>query len=132
MCTQIQEDNPLILCLIDGDGNIFRPELIAQGNIGGGQAAKLLTEGVFRYLERVEPGLVGRAQIWLTVYCNLSGLRDTLPKYNMCTFEQFDAFVIGFNQSSALFAIIDVGNVKEAADSKLKGAISTCNNLLLF
>lgn len=116
----------MVLCLIDGDGNIFRPELIAQGNIGGGQAAKLLTEGIFRYLESSEATLAGRAQIWLTVYCNLSGLRDTLIKNDLCTFEQFDAFVVGFNQSSALFAIIDVGGVKEAADSKLKGMSPIC------
>lgn len=116
----------MILCLIDGDGNIFSSELIAQGNSGGGKAAKMLTEGINEYLERSDHTLAGRAQIWLTIYCNLSGLQDTLLKNGLCTFDQFDTFVVGFNQSSPLFSIVDVGGVKEAADSKLKGLTATC------
>ncbi|KAL7285296.1 hypothetical protein ACG7TL_000391 [Trametes sanguinea] len=120
----LKEDNPLILCLIDGDGNIFSADLIKQGQAGGRQAAALLTKGLTDYLASIDPSdasvPAGRGQVWLTIYCNKSGLVETLTGNAVCTVEEFEAFVLGFNQSSPLFSIVDVGNGKEAADSKIK------------
>ncbi|KAH9849783.1 hypothetical protein C2E23DRAFT_736548 [Lenzites betulinus] len=119
----LKEDNPLILCLIDGDGNIFSADLIKQGQAGGRQAAMLLTKGLTDHLASIDPteaSAPGRGQVWLTIYCNKSGLVETLLANAMCTVEEFEAFVLGFNQSSPLFSIVDVGNGKEAADSKIK------------
>lgn len=85
----------------------------------------LLTKGVTDYLsnsqdsENAVPS--GRGQIWLTIFCNKSGLLETLISNNICTADEFEAFVIGFNQASPLFSIMDVGSGKEAADSKIKG-----------
>ncbi len=124
-CKYIQEDNPLIVCLIDGDGNIFSSDLIKLGQFGGRQAAMLLTKGLTDYLSSVDStqaSAPGRGQLWLTIYCNKSGLVDTLTSNSICTAEEFEAFVLGFNQASPLFSIVDVGNGKEAADSKIKGA----------
>ncbi|KAI0757013.1 hypothetical protein C8Q80DRAFT_1215776 [Daedaleopsis nitida] len=119
----LKEDNPLILCLIDGDGNIFSSDLIKQGHFGGRQAAMLLTKGLTDYLSSVDPtdaSAPGRGQLWLTIYCNKNGLLDTLLSNHICTSEEFEAFVLGFNQASPLFSVVDVGNGKEAADSKIK------------
>lgn len=83
----------------------------------------LLTKGLTDHLSSVDSEALapGRGQVWLTIYCNKSGLLDTLTHNNICTTEQFEAFVIGFNQASPLFSIVDVGSGKEAADSKIKG-----------
>ncbi|KAI0724530.1 hypothetical protein C8T65DRAFT_691548 [Cerioporus squamosus] len=119
----LKEDNPLIVCLIDGDGNIFSSDLIKQGQFGGRQAAMLLTKGLTDYLSSVDPAEAsapGRGQLWLTIYCNKNGLLDTLTSNSICTADEFEAFVLGFNQASPLFSIVDVGNGKEAADSKIK------------
>ncbi|PCH33612.1 hypothetical protein WOLCODRAFT_61159 [Wolfiporia cocos MD-104 SS10] len=119
----LRDDSPLVLCLIDGDGNIFSPELLVMGQAGGRQAASLITKGLNDYLSSIdspEVALSGRGQIWLTIYCNKTGLLEVLTQNNVCTAEQFEAFVLGFNQSSPLFSIVDVGNGKEAADTKLK------------
>ncbi|KAI0669923.1 hypothetical protein C8Q78DRAFT_976572 [Trametes maxima] len=121
----LKEDNPLILCLIDGDGNIFSADLIKQGQAGGRQAAMLLTKGLTDHLASIDPDEAsaaahGRGQVWLTIYCNKSGLLETLLGNAVCTADEFEAFVLGFNQSSPLFSIVDVGNGKEAADSKIK------------
>ncbi|PIL31987.1 hypothetical protein GSI_06691 [Ganoderma sinense ZZ0214-1] len=119
----LKEDNPLILCLIDGDGNIFSSDLIRQGQFGGRQAAALLTKGLTDYLASIDPteaSFPGRGQIWLTIYCNKNGLLDTLAHNLVCTTEEFEGFILGFNQASPLFSIVDVGNGKEAADSKIK------------
>ena len=64
---------------------------------------------------------IGRTQLWLTVYCNKRGLSETLVNAGVCSSEQFDEFVQGFNQASPLFSFVDVGAGKEAADSKIKG-----------
>ncbi len=122
----MKEDNPLILCLIDGDGNIFSADLIKQGQGGGRQAAMLLTMGLTDYLASLDPAAAfspSRGQIWLSIYCNKNGLLETLMNNSICTMEEFEAFVLGFNQASPLFSIVDVGNGKEAADSKIKGML---------
>jgi hypothetical protein len=49
------------------------------------------------------------------------GLLKTLASYNICTQEQFEAFLVGFSQASPRFLLIDVGYGKEAGDAKIKG-----------
>ncbi|KAF7306952.1 Protein transport protein [Mycena indigotica] len=116
----IHSDNFLLLCLIDGDGNIFSEELLTQGHNGGRQAAMRLKQGITDYARGVDPQF-SRATVWLTVFCNLTGLTETLTSQNqLCTREQFAAFVSGFNQSAPLFSMVDVGQGKEAADTKIK------------
>ena len=119
---RMQDNNPLILCLIDGDGNIFSSDLISLGQVGGRQAAMLLTKGLTDHITDVDSSC--RGQIWLTVYCNKQGLLETLTGNGACTAEQFEAFVTGFNQASPLFSFVDVGFGKERADEKIKGSSS--------
>ncbi|KAK7694623.1 hypothetical protein QCA50_001810 [Cerrena zonata] len=118
----LKDDNPLVVCLIDGDGNIFSSELIKLGETGGHQAALLLNKGLTGHMESLDSdeGFSSRGQIWLTVYCNKSGLLETLTNNNVCTAEQFENFVIGFNQAAPLFSFVDVGSGKERADEKIK------------
>lgn len=119
----LKEDNPLILCLIDGDGNIFAPQLLSKGVAGGRQAAKLLTQGLTDHMASLDPshgGPSGRGEIWLTIYCNKKGLTETLVANDVCTAEQFENCVMGFNQAAPLFSFVDAGAGKEAADSKIK------------
>lgn len=116
-----QEGNPLVLCLVDGDGNIFSPELISAGHTGGSQAATLLNRGIMEHLKTLTDTPTKNPQIWLTIYCNLNGLRDTVTNHHHCSIEQYDDFIEGFNKAAPLFSIVDVGSSKEAADTKLKG-----------
>jgi hypothetical protein len=81
----------------------------------------MLTKGIMDHVQGTDDSLAGRAHIWLTIYCNLTGLAETCLRNGICTLDQYSAFVAGFNQSSPLFSIVDVGSTKEAADSKLKG-----------
>ena len=108
------------MCLIDGDGNIFSSELLAQGHAGGRRAAALLTQNLGEYAVP-EGGASGRAQLWLTVYCNKRGLAEALAANGVCSSDVFEDFVLGFNQAAPLFSFVDVGSGKEAADSKIKG-----------
>ncbi|EIM92450.1 uncharacterized protein STEHIDRAFT_151774 [Stereum hirsutum FP-91666 SS1] len=110
----LKDDNPLLLCLIDGDGNLWAEDLWQLGQLGGRQAALLLTQGITEHADD------SRSQLWVTVYCNKAGLMETLVKNRVCSSEQFEGFLHGFNLASPLFSIIDVGNGKEAADTKIK------------
>ncbi|KAK0208328.1 hypothetical protein DFS33DRAFT_1302785 [Desarmillaria ectypa] len=120
MLESLKEDNPLILALVDGDGNIFSEELLRQGQAGGRNAAMMLTKGLTDYTATVDTRISARSRVWLTVYCNKQGLSNTLIANDICTSEQFEAFFLGFNQAAPLFSIIDVGTGKEAADTKIK------------
>lgn len=74
-------------------------------------------------VDSIRGGVSARGQVWLTVYCNQKGLAETLISNNVCTAEQFEEFVMGFNQASPLFSFVDAGVGKEAADSKIKGGM---------
>lgn len=101
---------------------------MSQGRAGGSQAAQLITKGIIDYLSESEDGkaessssISGRVQIWVSVFCNKVGLQETLTSRQFCTAEQFESFIMGFNQASPLFLLADVGSGKEAADAKIKG-----------
>ena len=112
----------MLLALIDGDGNIFQKELLKLGLHGGRQAAQLLTESITAYVrERDESG--ARAQLWVYLFFNMKGLLQTLVAHNICTADEFEAFITGFNQSNPRFIINDVHSGKEAANVKIKGDI---------
>ncbi|TFY75763.1 hypothetical protein EWM64_g8246 [Hericium alpestre] len=79
----MKDDNPLLLCLIDGDGTIFTQNLWCLGQAGGRQAAMLLTKGITDHVAGFDETLSARSQLWLSMYCNKKGLMETLVK-NEC------------------------------------------------
>lgn len=99
----------------------FQNELVKQGMAGGDEAAKLLRQAVFKYLDQ-NSDFKHDTKIVIRVYANLRGLSKTyvdlgiLPHIN-----SFAEFVVGFNKAHPLFDFVDAGNHKEAADTKLKG-----------
>jgi hypothetical protein len=106
------------VCLIDGDGTIFAPEYLADGQQGGRRAAQTLNGRLLRYLDN--EGVRSGTRILVNVYCNKYGLQKTLARSELCSTWQFDEFWNGF-QASALFSVIDAGQGKEAADAKIRG-----------
>lgn len=105
---------------MDGDGTIFSPDLIARGQEGGLEAARLFNEQVRLYLV----GDLGHEKfhIWVYLFYNKRGLLETFSRVGLsATRLKFDEFIIGFNQASERFLMVDVGGSKEAADAKIKG-----------
>ncbi|KAG9028768.1 hypothetical protein FRB95_006095 [Tulasnella sp. JGI-2019a] len=115
-----EKEKSLVVCLIDGDGAVFHEDLLVKGKEGGHEAAGLLRQGIVRQFEQ-EP-----REIKTMVFINVEGLGKTLERNSVCTTKEFGQFIVGFNQASPLFTIVDVGYGKEAADTKLK------DNLRLF
>ncbi|KAG8218786.1 hypothetical protein J3R82DRAFT_4461 [Butyriboletus roseoflavus] len=108
-----------VICLLDGDGTIFSPDLITQGQEGGLEAARLLTVRVRHYLASdLEHE---KFHLWVYLFYNKRGLLETFARVGLSAAKQkFDDFIIGFNQAAERFLILDVGGSKEAADAKIK------------
>jgi len=94
----MQNQNPLILCVINGNENIFMRELLAQGQQGGRTAAQQLTKAVAEYLSNEDVHIFGRLSFWITMFYNRIELVEILTGNNIYTVEEFEAFLsVGAN-----------------------------------
>ena len=109
-----------IVVLDDGDGAIFDDDLIVRGQDGGHNAAQRLRLSIASHLKETQGDAA--YQVWVYVFFNKRGLAETFNNIGLIGFKEFDDFVLGFNKSSERFIMVDVGNTKEAADAKLRGA----------
>ncbi|TFK76052.1 hypothetical protein BDN72DRAFT_867759 [Pluteus cervinus] len=117
--------HPLILCVLNGDENIFSPELLMQGHQGGRIAAQTLTKLIAGYLSNEDVQIFGRLSFWITFYVTKVELADRLSSHSLCSPEQFEDFLAGFSQSSPRFLVVDVGYNGDGVDSKIKGRIDS-------
>ncbi|KAL4081758.1 hypothetical protein V8B97DRAFT_1863048 [Scleroderma yunnanense] len=115
----------LILCVVDGDTCIFTESLLKQGHEGGRLAAQQLTKVVAEYLASENIHTLGHLSFWITIYYNRLGLTSVLERHKLCTPEQFEAFVMGFSQTSPRFSLVDVGYSKDATFSKIAEYLQT-------
>ena len=118
----LKNQSPLILCVINGDENVFPKSLFIQGQTGGRQAAQSLTKSIAEYLANEDLQVLGRLSFWITIYYNKRNLLDLLLDNDLCTAEQFEAFLSGFSETSPRFTMVDVGFSKGATVAKVIGA----------
>ena len=105
---------------MDGDGAIFNPQLISQGQAGGHSAAQKLSDAITYHLTSTVGS--NHYQLWVYIFLNKRGLMDTFGRVGLLTAKtKFEEFTLGFNQAAERFMIVDVGGAKEAADAKIKG-----------
>ncbi|KAF9222090.1 hypothetical protein BS17DRAFT_235498 [Gyrodon lividus] len=108
-----------VICLLDGDGTIFSADLMNQGQEGGLEAARMLTEKIRQYLSCDHA--YEQFQLWVYLFYNKRGLLETFGRVGLSAAKQkFEDFIIGFNQAAERFVMVDVGGSKEAADAKIK------------
>ncbi|KAK4193999.1 hypothetical protein QBC40DRAFT_291545 [Triangularia verruculosa] len=114
---QIKNTNSYVVVLIDGDGLIFKPELIQQGIAGGKKAAYALRSAILGQCgpHGNEIGVLAQ------VYLNLAGLSKAMRRDGCLENEgNLKDFTLGFTQAKATFDFVDVGHGKERADNKIK------------
>src|SRR3569833_622136 len=118
-----QERNAFALVLVDGDGYVFREDLLASGEEGGSRAAQLLNDAIWASLRN--KGLDDHCQVVVRVYADLWGLSRRLAKAGLAGAEarSVASFVSGFNRSYGLTDFIDAGQHKENADFKLRALL---------
>ncbi|KAJ7605300.1 hypothetical protein FB45DRAFT_849131 [Roridomyces roridus] len=114
-----QDKGHRVIVLLDGDGTIFSPQFIEKGQKGGHAAAQQLSDSTIQCLAaNYEPRPL---QLWVYVFFNKRGLVEALRRAGFAiAIAKFEEFVMGFNQASERFLMVDVGTTKEAADAKLK------------
>jgi len=109
-----------VVALVDGDGAIFKPQLVAQGQQGGQTAAEKLSESIVQHLGSTAG--VNQYQLWVYVFLNKRGLAETFGHAGHPVAKAtFEDFIAGFNQAAGRFIMVDAGSIKEAADGKIKG-----------
>ncbi|KXN86378.1 hypothetical protein AN958_10240 [Leucoagaricus sp. SymC.cos] len=108
-----------VVVLLDGDGAIFKPQLISSGQAGGRKAAALLLESIKEHVSSL--GELHQFQTSVYIFFNKRGLAETLSRCGHPSARvRFEEFISGFNQATERFMMVDVGSDKEAADSKLR------------
>ena len=99
--------------------------LLIQGQVGGRQAAHVLTKGMLDFMGRdaMSAQRRGRPHVLISVYFHKQGVQSKVCP-GRCTIQQFESFIVGFNQASEFISVVDVGSGKEAADAKVRGKVS--------
>ncbi|KAI0660844.1 hypothetical protein C8Q70DRAFT_747935 [Cubamyces menziesii] len=117
--------DPLVLCVIDGDRLLFDPSLIERGYQGGRQAAQDFTQAIAK--ELLEQNLTGfeRLSFWVTIFLNKRAVFNSLRDDGAPTPEQFEAFLLGFGQASPRFLVVDAGPGRDSTEAKVKEYIKT-------
>jgi len=117
--------NPLILCIINGDEKVFMKDLITQGQTGGKAAAQHLTQAIADYLTKEELHIFGRLSFWITIYTNKSELFTKLLGHDFCTADQLSDFFAGFSSASPRFLVVDTGLGNDTVTPKIKEYLQT-------
>ena len=114
--------SPIAVVLVDGDGYIFDwDHYIKMGVRGGERAAHDLNEEVRRYFAATNFPNESHWTIIAKVYCTFGGLvRAMNDKGITVDLNTMHSFAVGFTKSMPGFDMIDVGQGKERADSKLQ------------
>ncbi|TPX08572.1 uncharacterized protein E0L32_009911 [Thyridium curvatum] len=120
--TRLQEAHPMVFAIIDGDGAIFREELISQGGAGGSQAAHLLQTAIKKHLKEIYADTnVETWNIVVQIVLNQDGLSNKLQSVNLVDKQDDLAnFARAFGRTQPLFCFVDVGSGKEQADHKIR------------
>jgi hypothetical protein len=117
--TLAQNRNAFILVLIDGDGTIFEPDLLAKGEVGGKEAAALLHSNLIDFAS-THLDCLPEVRVAARIYADVAKLADKLIK---C--KEIDGatvlqdFIRGFNGSRLLFDFVDTGEKEDAVGDKL-------------
>ncbi|TLD26431.1 hypothetical protein PspLS_05264 [Pyricularia sp. CBS 133598] len=126
------ESNPIAFVILDGDGAVFRDELLARGAEGGTDCAFELLTQVRKHIKTIHPETsIDNLNIMVQVVVNFEGLAKTLHASGILEdgFKQLTAFTHAFGQAQSLFSFIDVGPGKERTDHKIRETLRVMSRL---
>lgn len=105
------------------DNDQFLDDYVKDGASGGERAARDLRQAILDHLKD-KTYFQHDYKILIRVYANLQGLSKTYSDARIIPNSKvFLDFVQTFNKTHDLVEIVDAGNDKEAADSKIKGTV---------
>lgn len=117
----IQDREPFVVILLDGEGIIFKDEFLQQGEEGGRNAAKQLSTALNTYLT-TNLSNINIPKLLTKIYMNVRVFGE------MCTRSGIIAdpsgihdFIRGFNETMSFSEIVDIGSSKNTVLDKMKG-----------
>ncbi|RPB11540.1 hypothetical protein P167DRAFT_553971 [Morchella conica CCBAS932] len=115
--------NRYVIVLIDGDGMIFKDNLLSQGKSGGTEAGRLLLQEITKEVQSEFPD--ESIDVHVKVFANLYKLATVLYVADRVEGpKQFKDFTLGFTQCKEHFYFIDVGDGKEMVDSRVRAELT--------
>ncbi|KAK6844392.1 hypothetical protein PG995_014502 [Apiospora arundinis] len=108
-------EDPFVAVVVDGDGAIFTDELLKDPIL----AVNRFKASIRAQIREI-PSLPVGIPIVVRIYANLQGLAKTMNANGIITQNQMLEFVSRFNFECDYFDFVDVGTIKEAADSKIR------------
>jgi hypothetical protein len=118
----VQESNPFVFVVLDGDGAVFQDRFLSEGREGGAEAAHQLFTKLHHEIMRTYPEQ--NTEEWsviVQVILNLDGLSKKLQACGIVKNpNEVYAFARAFGRTQPLFSFIDVGSGKEQADHKIR------------
>lgn len=107
--------------LLDGEGIIFKDELLQQGEQGGRNAAKQLWTSLQGYVTANFPS-INDPKIMTKIYLNVKGFSEICARNGIVSDPAtLSDFIRGFNESLSFFEIVDVGTGKGKTQNKIRG-----------
>jgi hypothetical protein len=116
-----QNTKSFVLALVDGDGALFIDTLTQAGKEGGARAAQELFTAIKSHITSLNRDF-SEFSIMVNIYANLAGLANKMVACGLIEKPaDFRAWVNAFTLNQPFFNFIDVGDLKERADHKIKG-----------
>ncbi|KAK6409176.1 hypothetical protein LTR95_018346, partial [Oleoguttula sp. CCFEE 5521] len=120
MLQERQDRKPFVLVLLDGDNTLFCDRYVQAGVAGGSEAAAALRDVIKTQLLQAKR-FKQDWDICIRAYMNADGLARTYRRCGIVAGEDtFRDFVRGFNKAMSLVELIDAGDDKEAADTRIQ------------
>jgi hypothetical protein len=122
----MQNRDPFILVLIDGNGMIFQHNFLKQGELGGKTAANTVNNAIFEWARNNITEVPEETKVVVRVYANVKGIAEACAKAGIVEHpSRVEEFVRGFTSSNPLSDIIDVGAASDAVEGKIDGESAT-------
>ena len=121
MVGYLQDREPFVVILLDGEGMIFKDEFLQLGEEGGRNAAIELHTGIHAYLTTNFPN-VNSPKSLTKIYMNVKGFGELCVRTGLVSDPSAILdFIRGFNETMSFSEIVDVGCGKNKAVDKIKG-----------
>jgi hypothetical protein len=106
-----------IICLVDGNRNIFSQAQINNGIAGGRDMGTRLEASI-----RAHAGLTAaQAALTVTVVGDITNMKWKFPKSGLSSVAQLEGFIKGFSEYAPSFSYLDVPDGMDAGEERVRG-----------
>lgn len=117
----LQDREPFVVVLLDGEGMVFKDEFLQLGEEGGRNAAIQLYTSLHSYMTTNLPSITA-PKLLTKIYLNVKGFGEMCARTGAVSDSSAILdFIRGFNETMSFSEIVDVGCGKNKAFDKIHG-----------